>query len=56
MPLFLYKCGVCGEMKEKIMKIDEPAPVCCELEMVKEVAAVTFQLKGAGWFKDGYGK
>lgn len=56
MPLFDFVCPTCGEKKELLVK--QPAvEVCCETchtPMQKQVAKSNFELKGSGWFRDGY--
>jgi len=59
MPLFEYRCPKCKQKTEELRpmsRADEPPPKCeaCETEMVKQVSAFTFALKGGGWAKDGY--
>ena len=55
MPLFEFKCPKCKESKEIILKSYlEPLPCKCGCQMERQVARVNFELKGDGWFKDGY--
>lgn len=56
MPLFDFVCPTCGEKKERLVK-QPAAEVCCEVchkPMLKQVGKSNFELKGSGWFKDGY--
>ena len=62
MPLYSYRCNQCGFVDEAfidVKKRDKKWP--CEQEgctgvMVRELDAPSFQLKGDGWYKDGYTK
>jgi len=68
MPLYEYQCQKCGHVEEKLMKYDDPAPVCilaletdrkgllerCDGETKRLVSKSSFALKGACWEKDGY--
>ena len=58
MPVYEYCCNVCNiqfELRQKFS--DPPADRCprCGGTVRKLVSAVSFSLKGAGWFGDGYG-
>ena len=59
MPVYEYRCNACNiqfELRQKFS--DPPADRCpkCGGTVRKIVSAVSFSLKGAGWFGDGYGK
>ena len=54
MPLFDFKCDRCFEEKEKMVKVGEPVLCECGKQMTQQVGKVHFELKGKGWFKDGY--
>lgn len=57
MPLYEYVCQKCGKNHEAIQKISEPPlKKCphCGGKLLKELSATAFQLKGGGWYKDGY--
>jgi predicted nucleic acid-binding Zn ribbon protein len=70
MPLYTYKCTQCDfsdEIMIPVKKRDKKFP--CEQEesfgslrnrctgvMERDVDIPSFQLKGGGWAKDGYGK
>ena len=70
MPIYEYKCLKCGHIFEKMGKVNEPAPKCvlavetshkkllerCDGETKRLVSKSSFQLKGEGWYKDGYSK
>jgi putative FmdB family regulatory protein len=58
MPVYEYRCDACNfqfELRQKFS--DSPADRCpkCGGTVRKLVSAVSFSLKGAGWFGDGYG-
>jgi putative FmdB family regulatory protein len=58
MPVYEYRCNACNiqfELRQKFS--DPPADRCpkCGASVRKIVSAVSFSLKGAGWFGDGYG-
>lgn len=66
MPIYEYACPVCGKETEVLAKFDAPDPVCpqgCQLTsdppqpvwMRKKVSRTSFELRGSGWAKDGYG-
>lgn len=66
MPIYVYKCRVCGRQFEKKLKMGAPNPRCdlpenedtellCGGQTDKVPARTTFHLKGGGWYKDGYG-
>lgn len=59
MPLYEYKCKKCGHSFEEMQKFsDPPLKKCpkCKGAVEKTVTAAGFQLKGSGWYKDGYAK
>lgn len=66
MPIYEYRCPVCGKETEELAKFDDPDPSCpagCTLTsdppqpvvMRKKVSRSSFELLGGGWEKDGYG-
>lgn len=72
MPIYEYKCEVCGYEKEVEQKINDPAPICsglgsdhceyCEAEshesipMKKLISKSSFALKGGTWARDNYSR
>ncbi|QQR81726.1 MAG: zinc ribbon domain-containing protein [Deltaproteobacteria bacterium] len=58
MPIYEYICGGCGEKHEAMQKLsDKPlrkCPKCGANKMKKALSLSGFQLKGGGWYKDGY--
>jgi len=58
MPLYAYRCLSCQKAHEVIQKFSDPAlKKCphCGGSLEKEISRTSFQLKGGGWYKDGYG-
>lgn len=59
MPIYEYRCTKCGAEFEVIQKMsDRPLRTCreCKGRLEKQVSRTAFQLKGGGWYADGYGK
>jgi putative FmdB family regulatory protein len=58
MPLYEYTCKNCKKNLELIRKVSEAdnkvCPECKKEELERKVSGSSFQLKGSGWFKDGY--
>ena len=61
MPLYEYRCEKCGFEFELIRKFSDgplrKAPDCPsdrKCKLTKLVSASAFQLKGGGWYADGY--
>ena len=54
MPIYAYRCAVCGHAKDILQKLsDAPltqCPACGEERFEKQVTAAGFQLKGSGWY------
>jgi putative FmdB family regulatory protein len=58
MPVYEYRCNACNTQFELRQKFsDPPADQCpkCGGTVHKLVSAVSFSLKGGGWYGDGYG-
>jgi putative FmdB family regulatory protein len=57
-PIYEFLCEACGDVTERIQKVDDPAPgrcrECGSPRMAKLVSRSAFQLKGGGWYKDLY--
>lgn len=53
-PIYAYKCRVCGHQKEVIQKMsDAPlttCPECGKEALIKQITSAGFQLKGTGWY------
>ena len=59
MPIFEYECKKCKSRQEEIQeshKSDNPTCAICKVKMRRLVSLNSFQLKGGGWYKDGYQK
>ena len=59
MPIYEYKCKSCGKVIEVIQKLgDRPLRKCraCSGPLEKLISRTSFQLKGGGWFEQGYHK
>lgn len=60
MPLYEYICTACQHSFEEMQKFsDAPirkCPKCGKSKVTKQVSLSGFQLKGSGWYKDGYNK
>ena len=57
MPMYAYRCVACGAEEEHIQRFSDPPMTTCEAcggRLEKLLTAAGFQLKGAGWYKDGY--
>jgi putative FmdB family regulatory protein len=59
MPLYEYRCQVCGEMEEKIQSYSAPTehdcPKCGSTKgMNRQISKVAFNLSGGGWYAQGY--
>jgi len=58
MPIYEYRCKSCGTLIEAIQKFDDkPLRKCreCSGRLEKQISRTSFQLKGGGWFAQGYG-
>ena len=62
MPIYTYRCSQCGYVDEiiKDVKKRDKRFLCeqdqCTGVMQRDIDAPSFQLKGGGWYKDGYNK
>lgn len=57
MPIYEYQCLKCKKAHEIIQKMsDRPLKICpsCGGKLEKKMSLSGFQLKGGGWYKDGY--
>ena len=58
MPTYEYKCTSCGKEFEYTHSMTaDPMSVCeaCGGKLERLISRSAFQLKGRGWYKDGYG-
>ena len=60
MPIYEYLCLTCGGEFEVMQKFNDPPPrrhTCSPKSRVKRKLSLTaFQLKGGGWYSEGYAK
>jgi putative FmdB family regulatory protein len=50
MPLYDFRCPVCGKIEERFLPINSDAPVCCEVPMEYGAGSVvSFRIKGLGY-------
>ena len=57
MPIYEYECKSCENVFEVQQRMtDKPLKKCpdCSGEVKKLISATSFQLKGSGWYADGY--
>lgn len=57
MPIYEYQCESCQDVIEKWQSLsDKPISTCpsCSGAMKKLISRSSFQLKGGGWYADGY--
>lgn len=57
MPIYEYQCQACQEILEVQQALAEkPLTVCpaCSGDLKKLISQSSFQLKGGGWYSDGY--
>lgn len=58
MPIYEYVCESCGELTEALRKISDPpletCPICGDAALRKKVSAVSFRLKGGGWYETDF--
>lgn len=57
MPVYEYECPQCEKVHEVQQKMtDAPLATCpeCGGEVKKLISVSSFQLKGGGWYADGY--
>ena len=57
MPVYEYECPACEKVYEVQQRmVDDPLSQCpeCEGPVTKIMSRSSFQLKGGGWYADGY--
>lgn len=57
MPIYEYECQSCQEVIEKWQSLaEQPLTTCpsCSGILKKIISQSSFQLKGGGWYADGY--
>ena len=54
MPIYEYRCEVCGHQEDHLQKVSEApltqCPACHKPAYKKQLSAAGFQLKGSGWY------
>lgn len=58
MPIYEYRCTKCEQVTEALQKVsDPPLRRCpsCGAKLEKLISRTSFQLKGGGWYAEGYG-
>jgi putative FmdB family regulatory protein len=58
MPIYEYRCTSCGKTLEVLQKFnDKPLKKCteCSGALEKLISRSAFQLRGGGWYNEGYG-
>ncbi len=54
MPTYAYLCSACGHTLDAVQRMSEDAltdcPNCHTPELVRQISAVGFALKGSGWY------
>ena len=55
MPVYEFECQ-CGEITEEFVKMGTQTIACpkCREKAQKIISRCTFELKGGGWYADGY--
>ena len=55
MPVYEFECQ-CGHNFEELVKMDTDSQECpvCHKRAKKIMSSCTFELKGGGWYADGY--
>ncbi len=58
MPIYEYECKKCGSFEHRQSIHDRPLARCphCRSKVRRLISATAFQLKGGGWYADGYAK
>jgi len=58
MPIYEYECPKCGAFEHSQSIHDRPLHKCpkCRRKVQRLISATSFQLKGGGWYAQGYEK
>ncbi len=58
MPIYEYKCSICGVFEATQRITEDPLKECptCRREIRKLISNTSFQLKGTGWYVTDYGR
>jgi len=56
MPVYEFECSSCGTVTEQLTKMGTEEILCpnCRKKARKIISKCTFELKGGGWYADGY--
>lgn len=58
MPIYEYKCSICGGIEERIESLNSPKEQdclnCLTKTMLRQISKTGFSFGGDGWFLDGY--
>ena len=58
MPIYEYKCDVCGHIFDTLQKISESplteCPDCGKEALKKLISSPAFRLKGGGWYETDF--
>ena len=58
MPIYAYRCEACGHEHDALQKISDPpltdCPACGAPQLVKQLSAPAFRLKGSGWYETDF--
>ena len=60
MPIYEYRCQSCNHNLEVMQKLSDPelrdCPACGQPQLKKLISAVSFRLKGSGWYETDFKK
>ncbi|MBP7865517.1 MAG: zinc ribbon domain-containing protein [Acidobacteria bacterium] len=58
MPIYEYRCNVCGNFEQIQKMSDDPLSVCpgCGGRVERLLSAPAFQFKGSGWYITDYAR
>ncbi|MFH1981770.1 MAG: zinc ribbon domain-containing protein [Pseudomonadota bacterium] len=56
MPVYEFECPQCGEVTEGLFRMGTQTINCpkCQSKAQKILSTCSFELKGGGWYADGY--
>ena len=58
MPIYNYICSECGHQLKILAKMSDPpettCPNCHQESLKRQIGRTAFQLKGGGWYEQGY--
>ncbi len=56
MPVYEFECEKCGEITEDLVRMGTSRIDCprCKGKAHKILSTCSFELKGGGWYADGY--